>query len=57
MAYLLGYAGLNSLDFLVDRIWTDRADYVDENALSVTVNRLSKKTVSIPTDCGKNDLL
>ena len=30
-------------DFLVDRIWTDGADYVDENALSVTVNRLRKK--------------
>ncbi len=30
-------------DFLVDRIWTDGADYVDENALSVTVNRLRRK--------------
>ncbi len=30
-------------EFLVDRIWTDGADYVDENALSVTVNRLRKK--------------
>ena len=30
-------------DFLVDRIWTDGAEYVDENALSVTVNRLRKK--------------
>ena len=30
-------------DFLVDRIWTDSADYVDENALSVTVNRLRKR--------------
>lgn len=30
-------------DFLVDRIWTDGAEYVDENALSVTVGRLRKK--------------
>lgn len=30
-------------DHLVDRIWTDGAEYVDENALSVTVNRLRKK--------------
>ena len=28
---------------LVDRIWTDGAEYVDENALSVTVARLRKK--------------
>lgn len=32
-----------SREYLVDRIWTDGADYVDENALSVTVNRLRKK--------------
>ena len=30
-------------DYLVDRIWTDGAEYVDENALSVTVNRLRSK--------------
>lgn len=30
-------------DFLVDRIWTDGAEYVDENALSVTVKRLRDK--------------
>ena len=30
-------------DFLVDRIWTDGAEYVDENALSVTVSRLRSK--------------
>jgi len=30
-------------DFLMDRIWTDGGEYVDENALSVTVNRLRKK--------------
>lgn len=28
---------------LVDRIWSDGAEYVDENALSVTVNRLRGK--------------
>lgn len=28
---------------LVDKIWTDGAEYVDENALSVTVNRLRSK--------------
>lgn len=28
---------------LIDRIWTDGAEYVDENALSVTVGRLRSK--------------
>ena len=28
---------------LVDRIWSDGAQYVEENALSVTVGRLRKK--------------
>ena len=28
---------------LVDRIWTDGADFVDEDALSVTVKRLRDK--------------
>ena len=28
---------------LVDRLWTDGAEYVDENALSVTVKRLRDK--------------
>ena len=28
---------------LMDRIWTDGAEYVDENALSVTVKRLRDK--------------
>ena len=28
---------------LIDRIWTDGAEYVDENALSVTVKRLRDK--------------
>ncbi|MDO4303959.1 MAG: response regulator transcription factor [Bacillota bacterium] len=30
-------------DQLLDRIWTDGAEYVDENALSVAVNRLRTK--------------
>lgn len=32
-----------SRSFLVDRIWTDGAEYVDENALSVTIKRLRDK--------------
>lgn len=34
---------------LVDRIWTDGADYVDENALSVTVKRLRDKLEDTPS--------
>lgn len=30
-------------DMLVEQIWTDGLEYVDENALSVTVSRLRKK--------------
>ena len=30
-------------DMLIDAIWTDGAEYVDENALSVTIGRLRKK--------------
>ncbi len=30
-------------EMLVDRIWSDGGDYVDENALSVTINRLRGK--------------
>lgn len=33
---------------LVDRIWSDGADFVDENALSVTVKRLRDKLESNP---------
>ena len=33
---------------LVDRIWTDGAEYVDENALSVTVRRLRGKLEEDP---------
>lgn len=28
---------------LVDRLWSDGGEYVDENALSVTINRLRRK--------------
>ncbi|MEL7646486.1 MAG: response regulator transcription factor [Sedimentibacter sp.] len=34
---------------LVDRIWTDGAEYVDENALSVTIKRLRDKLEDSPT--------
>lgn len=34
---------------LVDRIWTDGAEYVDENALSVTVKRLRDKLEDMPS--------
>lgn len=30
-------------ELLVDRLWTDGAEFVDENALSVTMNRLRRK--------------
>lgn len=35
---------------LVDRIWTDGAEYVDENALSVTVKRLRDKLEDTPSN-------
>ena len=34
---------------LMDRIWTDGAEYVDENALSVTVKRLRDKLEDMPS--------
>lgn len=34
---------------LVDRIWTDGAEYVDENALSVTIRRLRGKLEDDPS--------
>lgn len=34
---------------LVDRIWTDGAEYVDENALSVTMKRLRSKLEDQPS--------
>ena len=38
-----------SRGMLVDRIWTDGAEYVDENALSVTVKRLRDKLEDTPS--------
>ena len=38
-----------SRSVLVDRIWTDGADFVDENALSVTVKRLRGKLEDDPS--------
>ncbi len=36
-------------ELLVDRVWTDGAEYVDENALSVTVKRLRGKLEDVPS--------
>ena len=36
-------------ELLVDRVWTDGAEYVDENALSVTVKRLRGKLEENPS--------
>lgn len=33
---------------LIDRIWTDGAEYVDENALSVAIKRLRDKIEDVP---------
>lgn len=35
---------------LVDRLWTDGAEYVDENALSVTIKRLRDKIEDQPSN-------
>ena len=41
---LVENAGITlSRDKLIDMVWTDGAEYVDENALSVTVSRLRRK--------------
>ena len=37
-----------SRDMLLDRVWTDGAEFVEENALSVTIKRLRKKLPDIP---------
>ena len=34
---------------LLDRVWTDGAEYVEENALSVTVKRLRNKLEEMPS--------
>ena len=38
-----------SRSMLVDRVWTDGAEYVDENALSVTVKMLRDKLEDVPS--------
>lgn len=44
LRYLIDNRG-NTLSrtFLIDRIWTDQTEYVDENALSVSIKRLRDK--------------
>lgn len=37
-----------SREMLMERIWTDGAEFVEENALSVTMNRLRTKLPGIP---------
>lgn len=47
---LVDHAGQTmTREILVDRIWTDGAAYVDENALSVTVKRLRDKLEETPS--------
>jgi len=47
---LLDYRGMTvSRAVLVDRIWSDGAEYVDENALSVTMKRLRDKLEDDPS--------
>ncbi len=38
-----------SRETLLDRVWTDGAEYVDENALSVTIKRLRDKLEDTPS--------
>ena len=37
-----------SREMLMERIWPDGAEFVEENALSVTMNRLRAKLPGIP---------
>lgn len=37
-----------SRNMLIDRIWSDGAEFVEENALSVTMNRLRSKLPGVP---------
>lgn len=36
-------------DTLIDRVWSDGADFVNENALSVTIRRLRNKLEDDPS--------
>ncbi len=46
---LLNKGNTTKRESLVDRIWTDGAEYVDENALSVCISRLRTKLEDVPT--------
>ncbi len=37
-----------SREMLIDRVWSDGAEFVEENALSVTVKRLRQKLADVP---------
>ncbi len=37
-----------SREMLIDRVWSDGAEFVEENALSVTVKRLRQKIADAP---------
>lgn len=37
-----------SREMLIDRVWSDGAEFVEENALSVTVKRLRQKLTGVP---------
>lgn len=50
LRFLIENRGITlSREVLVDRIWTDSGEYVDENALSVTIKRLRDKLEELPT--------
>ncbi|MGF7046985.1 DNA-binding response OmpR family regulator [Paenibacillus sp. DS2015] len=46
---ILNKGTILSRAILVDKIWTEDSEYVDENALSVTVNRLRNKLETYPS--------
>lgn len=49
LKFLVANRGVTlSRDTLIDRVWSDGAEFVEENALSVTVKRLRKKLPGIP---------
>lgn len=47
--FLVNKGNILSRSQLIDKIWTDGAEYVDENALTVAVSRLRNKIESAPT--------
>ena len=49
LKFLVANPGVTlSRDTLIERVWTDGAEFVEENALSVTIKRLRKKLPGIP---------